>query len=45
RGYATGSLDGVFGPQTASAVRAFQADSGLVADGEAGPKTLKALRL
>jgi len=40
RGYHPGGIDGVFGPQTASAVQAFQGDSGLVPDGEAGPETL-----
>lgn len=44
-GYAPGSFDGVYGPQTAHAVTRFQADTGLVADGEAGPNTLDALGL
>ncbi len=44
-GYAPGADDGVYGPQTAHAVARFQADSNLVADGEAGSKTLKALGL
>lgn len=43
--YSPGSVDGVYGPQTAHAVTRFQADSGLVADGEAGPMTLTALGL
>ena len=38
-GYRTGPIDGIFGPQTAAAVRAFQADSGLPVDGIAGPMT------
>jgi N-acetylmuramoyl-L-alanine amidase len=42
-GYPIGDADSIYGPQTAFAVRAFQARSGLVADGEAGPATLGAL--
>jgi N-acetylmuramoyl-L-alanine amidase len=42
-GYAPGSDDGVYGPQTAHAITAFQADRGLVADGEVGPRTRKEL--
>jgi hypothetical protein len=45
RGFEPGPLDGIYGPQTASAVARFQAGQGLVADGEAGPLTLRALRL
>lgn len=44
-GLAVGKSDGIFGPQTAHAVRLFQASKGLVPDGEAGPTTLRALDL
>ncbi len=39
-GYYKGSVDGIFGKQTKSAVIAFQKNCGLTADGIAGPKTL-----
>lgn len=42
-GYPTGKVDGIYGPQTAHAVTLFQNDQGLVADGEVGPLTMKAL--
>lgn len=43
RGYYTYSVDGIFGPLTASAVRRFQKDFGLQVDGIAGPQTLTTL--
>lgn len=42
-GYPT-AIDGVFGPRTEAAVRAFQSRHGLTDDGIAGPRTLTALR-
>ncbi|SHI73343.1 M14 family metallopeptidase [Lutispora thermophila] len=38
-GYYRGSIDGIFGSGTANAVRAFQRDYGLAADGIVGPIT------
>jgi murein DD-endopeptidase MepM/ murein hydrolase activator NlpD len=38
-----GSVDGIAGPATNGAVRAFQARAGLVVDGIAGPRTRRAL--
>lgn len=45
KGHDPGPLDGEYGPKTAAAVAAFQLVKDLVPDGEAGPKTLKALGL
>jgi hypothetical protein len=45
RNFDPGRLDGVFGPHTAAAVAAFQAQAGLCVDSEAGPLTLAALQL
>lgn len=41
--YRPGVLDGVYGPTTEAAVRAFQRDHALVVDGVVGPKTFAAL--
>jgi peptidoglycan hydrolase-like protein with peptidoglycan-binding domain len=38
------SVDGIFGPQTQAAVRAFQAQEGLTVDGIVGPQTWGALQ-
>jgi peptidoglycan hydrolase-like protein with peptidoglycan-binding domain len=43
RGINPGTIDGVFGPKTESAVKRFQEKAGLNADGIAGPKTMAAL--
>lgn len=45
KGYYRGSVDGVYGSATAAAVKKFQADQGLTADGICGTKTLNALGL
>jgi len=42
-GYLSGKADGIFGSSTSSAVKAFQRDHGLTADGDAGASTLAAL--
>ena len=42
-GYYTGSVDGIYGSRTESAVRYFQRKNGLVVDGVAGKKTLAAM--
>lgn len=44
-GYYNGSVDGIYGTGTQKAVRAFQKNCGITADGIAGPKTLKFLGL
>lgn len=44
-GYYNGVVDGIYGYQTYSAVRYFQAKNGLTVDGIAGPQTLAALGL
>jgi N-acetylmuramoyl-L-alanine amidase len=43
-GFDTGRVDGIFGPQTARALRAFQSDSGLVIDGVCGAATAQSIR-
>lgn len=42
-GEAVGAIDGIFGPRTATATRAYQRSAGLTADGIIGPKTWAAL--
>ena len=44
-GYYSGSVDGVYGTATQKAVRQFQKNCGITADGIAGPKTLLYLGL
>lgn len=44
-GYYSGSIDGVYGSGTESAVKKFQEKNGLTADGRTGPQTLEALGL
>ena len=43
-GYNAGRADGVFGPQTAAALTAFQRETGLVPDGTFGPATMRVFR-
>src|SRR5690606_15753656 len=43
-GYVPGPVDGVFGPKTTRAIRAFQNNLGLKTDGIAGPRTRDALQ-
>lgn len=42
-GYNLGSVDGIFGPKTAAALRQFQSDMGIGVDAIAGPETYGAL--
>jgi peptidoglycan hydrolase-like protein with peptidoglycan-binding domain len=41
--YYAGAVDGAYGPVTNGAVKQFQTDAGLTADGDAGPNTRKVL--
>jgi tetratricopeptide (TPR) repeat protein len=43
-GYYQGEIDGKVGPMTKAAIKAFQSDHGLEADGIAGPKTREELK-
>lgn len=43
-GYDAGPVDGIFGAETETGLRAFQRDYGLTSDGTCGPATLRALR-
>lgn len=43
-GYNIGKIDGIFGPKTEKAVRAFQQSNKLAVDGIVGPKTMSALK-
>ena len=43
-GFDPGKIDGIDGPNTQKAVRAFQAHASIGIDGKVGPKTREALR-
>ena len=45
RGYYQGAIDGIFGPGSRAALRAFQADNGLAVTGEINGPSLRALGL
>lgn len=44
-GYYSGSVDGIYGSQTVTAVKKFQKKNGLTVDGIAGKKTLEAMEI
>lgn len=44
KGYGVGAIDGIFGQKTLEAVKAFQAEHGIVVDGIVGAKTWAALQ-
>lgn len=44
-GFDPGPMDGIFGPNTAAAVAAYQADRELLVDGEVGPDTARHLKV
>lgn len=43
KGYASGTIDGIYGSGTRSAVKAYQSDRGITANGIAGPRTMEKL--
>ncbi|MCA1712490.1 MAG: N-acetylmuramoyl-L-alanine amidase [Actinobacteria bacterium] len=43
-GFDAGRVDGIFGPRTEAALKSFQREYGMLADGSCGPGTLRALR-
>ena len=43
-GFDAGRVDGIFGARTESALKSFQREYGMLADGACGPATLRALR-
>ncbi len=43
KGFYSGSVDGIYGPLTRKAVRSYQKDQNLTADGRLGPQTLSSL--
>jgi peptidoglycan hydrolase-like protein with peptidoglycan-binding domain len=44
-GFYHGSIDGVYGPATTAAVKAFQKANGLPVDGIVGPDTLTSIEM